>query len=230
MTDPFDVTDATWPPAAFHCSGAFTVREGHGGGQRVSSATAAGEWAMSDIEAAEALHRSLGQSPLFMIRPGENALDAALDARGYRIKDPVNIYEAPVENLLRQGASPMSAFAIWPPLAIMRDLWVEGGIGPDRVAIMDRVAGLKTAILGRVNDRVSGVAFVAIHGLAGPIAHPLPGAGEAVEQGGLAAVGGAGDGYYRGHSVSSTSIAEAARLPITRRAPPSRTMAGARLR
>jgi GNAT superfamily N-acetyltransferase len=58
----------------------------------------------------------------------------------------------------------MSAFALWPPLEIMRDLWAEGGIGPARLAIMDRVTGPKAAIMGRIRDRVSGVAFVATDG------------------------------------------------------------------
>lgn len=164
MTDIFDVAEATWPAAARHKAGAFTVREGRGGGQRVSAATAAPDWTEADIDAAEAKQAALGQPPLFMIRDGEAALDAALAARGYRVKDPVNVYEAAVVALASEPASPMAGFAIWPPLAIMRDLWAEGGIGPERVAVMERVAEPKTAILGRVNDRASGAAFIAAHG------------------------------------------------------------------
>ncbi|MFN6951224.1 MAG: GNAT family N-acetyltransferase [Albidovulum sp.] len=163
MTDLFAVTDATWPAAAFHRAGAFTVREGRGGGQRVSAATASGSWSEADIGAAERLHARLGQRPLFMIRPGETALDAALAARGYGMKDPVSILAAPLSLLTRERADPMAGFAIWPPLAIMREIWLEGGIGPQRMAVMDRVAGDRTAILGRVGDRAAGVAFVAIH-------------------------------------------------------------------
>ena len=58
--------------------------------------------------------------------------------------------------------SGMAAFAHWPPLAIACDLWAEGGIGPARLAVMDRVEGAKSVILGRANDRASGVAFVAV--------------------------------------------------------------------
>lgn len=163
MTDLFSATDATWPAAALHRAGAFMVREGRGGGQRVSAATAAGPWTEADIDAAERLHARLGQRPLFMIRPGEEALDAALAARGYRVKDPVNVHAAPIAALAAEPADPMAGFAIWPPLAIMRDLWKEGGIGPERIAVMERVEGPRTAILGRVGDRCSGVAFVAIH-------------------------------------------------------------------
>lgn len=164
MTDLFAVSEATWPAAARHKAGAFTVREGRGGGQRVSAATAGAGWTEADIDAAEAKQAALGQPPLFMIRDGETALDAALAARGYRIKDPVNVYEAAVATLASEPASPMAGFPIWPPLAIMRDIWAEGGIGPERVAVMERATGPKTAILGRVNDRASGAAFIAGHG------------------------------------------------------------------
>ena len=58
---------------------------------------------------------------------------------------------------------PVSAFALWPPLAIQRDLWAEGGIGPARVDVMDRVKGPKTSILARHADQPAGSAFVAIH-------------------------------------------------------------------
>jgi len=163
MTDIFAVSDATWPSAAFHDAGAFRVREGRGGGQRVSAATVEGGWTEADIDAAEWMHQRLGQRPLFMVRPGDEALDAALAARGYRVKDPVNIHAAPIGQLTHEAAFPMAGFPIWPPLAIMRDLWAEGGIGPERLAVMERVAEPKTSILGRVNDRASGVAFVAIH-------------------------------------------------------------------
>ena len=158
----FAVSDATWPCGARHMVGPFTVREGHGGGQRVSSATVDGDWNPSDLAAVEVEHLRLGQKPIFMIRPGDEALDQALDERGYRIVDPVTIYESPVADLVAEVPR-LSAFALWPPLAIMRDIWADGGIGPGRLAVMERAAPPKTAILGRVNDRASGAAFVAIH-------------------------------------------------------------------
>jgi ribosomal protein S18 acetylase RimI-like enzyme len=163
MSDLFAVTEATWPAAAFHEVGPFLVREGKGGGQRVSAATAEDDWTRTDIDAVEAAQKGLGQHPLFMIRPEDTALDAALAARGYAIKDPVNLYEAPVSALLGE-VKRLSAFTIWPPLAIMRDIWAEGGIGPDRIAVMERAEGPKTTVLGRVNDRASGAAYMAIHG------------------------------------------------------------------
>lgn len=154
--------DATWPAAALSRAGAFTIREGQGGGSRVSAATVEGPFGPEDISAAEAAQDALGQTNLFMILDGQDAIDDALAARGYRVKDPVVIYAAPTETLADPAPDPMSAFTIWPPLEIMRDLWAEGGIGPARLAVMDRAAGPKTAIMGRVRDRVAGAAFVAV--------------------------------------------------------------------
>ena len=164
MTGFLAVTEATWPAAARHKAGAFIVPEGKGGGQRVSAATATGPWTEDDIDAAERMQASLGQRPLFLIRQGEDALDAALAARGYRGKDPVNVYDCAIAALTAEPANPMAGFVVWPPLAIMRDLWAEGGIGSERIAVMERAGTPKTAILGRVSDRAAGVAFVAISG------------------------------------------------------------------
>lgn len=162
MIDSLALTDATWPAAAWHDVGAFIVREGRGGGQRVSSATASGAWSEADINRVEACQQGLGQVPLFLIRPGDEALDAALQARGYALKDPVHFYDAAADELAAPTPA-LTTFAIWPPLAIQRDIWAEDGIGPARIAVMDRARGPKTSILGRVNDRAAGTAFVAIH-------------------------------------------------------------------
>lgn len=162
MSDLLGVTDATWPAAQRHIAGAFTVREGLGGGQRVSSATAAGHWTEADIDAAEICQRSLDQVPLFLIRPGEERLDAALAARGYTVKDPVNLIEASVTAVAAEPPA-LSTFTIWPPLEIMNDLWDEGGIDARRRAVMARAEGKKTSVLGRTGDRAAGTAFVAIH-------------------------------------------------------------------
>jgi len=169
--------DATWPPAATRRAGPFRLREGQGGGQRVSAATAEAEWQQADIAAAEAAQRDLGQVPLFMIRAGEEALDAALAARGYRVVDPVVLYRAPLADLATEPPPPITTFCLWPMLQIMRELWAEGGIGPGRIAVMERAGPPKTAILGRVNDRAAGVAFVAGHGASAMLhaLHVIPG-------------------------------------------------------
>lgn len=165
MTGLFDLLDATWPASAYsHVSG-FTIRDGRGGGSRVSAATADGEgFDEAGIEAAVAAEHALGQPGLFMIRDGEDRLDRMLARRGYSILTPVHLYAADVAAMADPTPDPMTAFTLWPPFEIMRDLWAEGDIGPARLAIMDRVNGPKTAIMGRARDRVSGVAFVAVEG------------------------------------------------------------------
>lgn len=154
-----EVMEATWPPAGRHRLGPFTLRDGAGGGKRVSAASVEGPFTEDDLAALEAAM----PEPLMLIRAGDSALDAALDARGWRIVDPVVAYAAPV-SLLAGDLPALTAFPHWPPLEVARSIWAEGGIGPARIAVMDRVTGPKTAILGRIADRPSGVAFVACHG------------------------------------------------------------------
>jgi len=162
------LAEATWPPAAVHRVGPWLIREGQGGGQRVSAASpapgTARDWTDGDIRQAEAAMRNLGQSPLFVLWPEDAALDAALEAAGYRVHDPVLVYEARTAELGAEEPPFLSTFAHWPPLGIARQIWAESGIGPARLAVMDRVAGPKTAILGRTGDRAAGVAFVATTG------------------------------------------------------------------
>ncbi len=150
------VMEATWPPARSWRQGPFTLRDGAGGGKRVAAASCEDIWAYADIDAAEA---AMAQ-PLMLIRAGDEALDAALQTRGWRLVDPVVAYAAPVELLVAE-LEPLAAFAHWPPLQIARAIWEEGDIGPARVAVMDRVTGAKCAILARNADRPAGAAFVA---------------------------------------------------------------------
>ncbi|QFT61598.1 GNAT family N-acetyltransferase [Roseivivax sp. THAF30] len=164
MTDLFEIAEATWPPLVRHDVPGFTLRDGAGGGKRVSAATARDGWTEADIAGAETRMRGLEQTPLFMVRSGETALDDALEARGYRVIDPVVIRAAPVEAIDDRPIPRVTAFTIWEPLAIMRELWQAGGIGPARLDVMARVDGPKTAILGRMKDTPGGCAFAAIHG------------------------------------------------------------------
>ena len=145
-----EVMEATWPPAACHPCGPFLLREGKGGGKRVSAATVEGPWQQEDLTLAEA---EMGVDPLFLIRAGDGALDEALAARGYRVVDPVIAYEAPVGDLIGEGPRRMTTFPHWPPMQIARQIWADAGIGPARLSVMDRVDGAKAVILGRANDR-----------------------------------------------------------------------------
>jgi GNAT superfamily N-acetyltransferase len=158
----FAANEATWPPARSFAIGGFTVREGGGGGRRVSSATCHGNWTEEQLDAAEAAMTGLGQPLQVMIRPGDDRLEASLAQRGYRLADPTVIYAAPIA-AFGPAPDPMTAFPHWPPLAITRTLWAEAGIGPARLAVMDRAPAPRAAVLGRSGDRPAGVAFVAIH-------------------------------------------------------------------
>ena len=156
----YQVIDHTWPAARLWTEGGWTLRDGQGGGKRVSAATIAAPDA--DIAQAETSMRAMGQRPLFMIRSGDDPLDTELAARGYAIVDPVNLYVAPVAQLTDVPIPRVTAFDIWEPLAIMLEIWAKGGIGPERIQVMHR-AKTKTAILTRWNEMPGGVAFAAIH-------------------------------------------------------------------
>lgn len=156
----YAVCEATWPPASSVIVDGWTLRDGAGGGKRVSAATRAKPEAI--VESAEMVMRAADEPPLFMVRRGEDDLDQLLDARGYQLLDPTNMYACPVERLTDIPIPRVTAFSIWEPLAIMREIWAQGGIGPARIAVMDR-ARTKTAILARWNEKPAGVGFAAIH-------------------------------------------------------------------
>jgi len=151
--------EATWPPARSWPLGPFTLRDGAGGGQRVAAASVTGAFTGPQLEAAIAAM----SEPLFVLYPGDEALDAALQARRYQRHDPVVAYGAPVA--LLTGELPfLTAFPHWPPLEVARTVWAEGGIGPARLAVMDRAVGPKSAILARAGDRPAGACYVACDG------------------------------------------------------------------
>ncbi|WP_299564831.1 GNAT family N-acetyltransferase [uncultured Sulfitobacter sp.] len=158
----YGVTEATWPPARTWSAGVWTLRDGAGGGKRASAATARGPVTDADIPQAEAAMREIGQHPLFMIRAGDSALDSLLDARGYARIDEVVMYTLPISQLTDKPMPRVTCFPIWEPLAIMLEIWAAGGIGPARIAVMERAA-VKTGILARWNEKPAGVAFAAVH-------------------------------------------------------------------
>ncbi|MEM7733193.1 MAG: GNAT family N-acetyltransferase [Pseudomonadota bacterium] len=152
--------DATWPAASMREMGPWLLRDGQGGGKRVSAATAARDVDEADVVAAE---EAMGQAPLFMILAGQEGLDTLLAARGYEVVDPVNLYYGSLEGMAEAPPPRARVFTIWPPLEIQKDIWTKGGIGPARVAVMHRAEGEKTAIFGRYENSPAGTAFVAIH-------------------------------------------------------------------
>lgn len=168
MTEPdvqtlYAVTEATWPAAAKDRLGPWTIRTGLGGGQRVSATTADGAWTADDLPQAEDAMRALGQTCLFMVRAGEVDLDRALEMRGYRIKDPVNLMVAPSAMIAQPPPPRVTAIEGWPWLAAQAEIWAAGGIGPGRLAVMDRAPFPKTTILGRVDNRPAGAGYAGIH-------------------------------------------------------------------
>ncbi|WP_299847668.1 N-acetyltransferase [uncultured Roseovarius sp.] len=159
----YSVIEGTWPPADKREVGPWTIRDGQGGGQRVSAATANTSVSLHDLPEAETAMRRLSQPQLFMIRDGDAEVDAVLEAAGYPIVDPVNIYVSPLAELTTERPPRVTTFAIWEPLEIMRDIWTKGGIGPGRVNVMTRANGPKTGLFGRSNNRPAAAGFVAIH-------------------------------------------------------------------
>lgn len=161
----YQATHATWPAFEEIAAGPWILRDGAGGGKRASAATLTRSIDPDvDIPAAQDAMRMMGQTPLFMIREGEADLDAALEARGYTCVDPVQMWLCPVDLLTDTPIPRVTTFTIWEPLAIMRDLWAAGGIGSERLAVMDRATGVKTGILGRLDDSPAAVGFAALDG------------------------------------------------------------------
>lgn len=159
----YDVVDATWPAASTRAMGPWLIREGLNGGQRVSATIATQPVTADDLPQAEKAMQDLSQPRLFQIRKGDAALDDLLAAKGYQIVDPVNLWVASVEDLATVFPPPVTAFHVWEPLAIQIDMWAAGGIGPGRIAVMNRAPMPKAALLGRLNDSPAGTAFVGIH-------------------------------------------------------------------
>ncbi len=153
---------ATWPAAATRGCGPFTLRDGPGG-KRVSAATLEAEGVdPAALDAAIAAMRAAGRVPLFRVRAPQAGLDAALAGRGFALFDETVLHAAPAAQLAARAVPPVTAFDIWPPLAVQRRLWAEGGIGADRIAVMERAGAPKTALLGRLDDRPAGTGFAAL--------------------------------------------------------------------
>jgi len=154
--------DATWPAKTISDVNGWTIREGAGGGSRVSAGTATKTANIDEYPHAASVMRDLGQVPIFMVRAGEDALDEKLENAGYLIKDPVTYYTGPTAVLATQRPPAVTCFQVWPPLATQAEIWAAGGVDVARLAVMDRVAGPKTTVLGRLTDTPAGTAFAAI--------------------------------------------------------------------
>jgi len=163
LTKYFACADATWPAAEKIECGPFTLRQSPGGGKRVTAATRSGDVVADDIRVAEARMRDMGQKPLFSLRPGDEELDDILASRGYGVVDQTNVLTIPVVDLTREETDPEQAsLAVWEPLAIQLEFWAAGGVGPDRIAVMERADCPKTALIGRHDNSPGGTCYVAV--------------------------------------------------------------------
>lgn len=159
----FAAVDATWPPFSMQEVGPWTIREGRGGGQRVSAASTTVNVNSADLAQAEEAMQALDQAPLFMVQGDQPDLDALLAAHGYRIKDPVDVWIGPAAQVAQGHERSLAAIFVDYPMPIMAEIWAQGGIGPARLDVMRRAQAPKTCILGRHREQARGAAFVAIH-------------------------------------------------------------------
>ena len=83
---------------------------------------------------------------------------------GFEICDPTLIYAAPVADLAHLAPPGIAVLPADRPLAIQREIWLNDGIGPARIAVMERARGAKCYLLARHNDRTAGTGFVASDG------------------------------------------------------------------
>ncbi len=158
QTDLFDAVDATWAPLALHTHDGWIIREGAGGGQRVSAATP--DTPNYKISSAVDKMISLNQRPLFMIRNMDTALDTELQGLGYDVVDPVVILIAPTSELLKNPPREMqTVHTLNAPDTNAKNIWAAGGIDQGRLDVMARVKGPKTIM--SAGDM--GVAFAAAH-------------------------------------------------------------------
>lgn len=154
--DLFDAVDETWPAAAVSHVDGWTIRDGRGGGQRVSAASGFG-----NVSVAEAAMVASGQDRLFMIQGDQAELDAELADRGYVVKDPVDLLVGDSATIADGFRPKLDAIFAEFPLPILAEIWAEGGIGPARLDVMERTTCAKTFVMGRIDARAAAAAFVA---------------------------------------------------------------------
>ncbi len=160
MADLYEVLAATWPAEETCTKGPWLLRRSTGGGNRVTAASLVGN--AGDLETAETTMRGWGQPLLFQVRDHQEDLDARLAARGYFARDHTVIMAGPSHELASGDLNETTIFCE-APLAGMAEIWLGGGIGRDRLAVMGRALGPKTWIMGREGDRPVAAGFVAIH-------------------------------------------------------------------
>ena len=156
------VVSVTWPGAEEVDTGAFICRRGLNGGRRAGGATPTRDITAEDLPPAEDVMRGWGQRPMVAVRSDQTELEQVLISAGYDDHDHSIYFVGPAADM----AHPVpraTAFPVWEPLAIMRDLWAENDIPAERIAVMERATCPKTTILGRVDDQPGGCVYVGAH-------------------------------------------------------------------
>ena len=150
-----DLIDATWPAVETRVADGWRLRRDPLGGNRVNAATVILPGQREHVDVALA-----AGARLFMVRSGEEGLDARLAVRGFVERDHSRLLMRRLEDVA-PVARDRVVFCEGVP-AKLRKLWAEGGIGPGRISIMERAVEPKTVLLGRVGDRAMGAAYVAL--------------------------------------------------------------------
>lgn len=163
----FAALDATWAPARRVAVGAWVVRRGAGGGNRVSSVWPKGDPGRpldAAVAEAVAIQQGWGEAGLFQIGPEDGALEAALDARGWRAFDHTVMMTADPAAVAAPGLSGRMAVHVRCPLVVVDEIWDGDGVGPARRAVMARTPAPKEVFLLREDDRPAAAVFAAVAG------------------------------------------------------------------
>lgn len=158
----YQVTETTWPARALQEVAGFTLRDGAGGGKRVSAATLNGPMDQIDLAHAETAMRDIEQSPLFQIRHGEEALDEMLAHKGYAKVDAVNVYAAKGSDIATERPPLTGAIPCAESLQVLNEIWEAGGVNASRRAVMERCTLSKTRFISRLKDKPAGAAYAAV--------------------------------------------------------------------
>ena len=148
----YEVLDFTWPSVTTELHHGWQIKNGSGGGKRVSAAIQNSPTAK--VEVAEKLMNALGQKKLFMIREGNEILDYKLHKLGYKLIDPSILLGSPIERLDKTFDGEFHVA----PNEKMKALWINAGINEKRLNVMNRAKVLKSY----VSIDNTAVAFVAI--------------------------------------------------------------------
>lgn len=158
-SDIYRVLDVTWPSAQARSLGPWRLRQGLGGGSRVSATTLHGQFSEPDIDRAEEAMIGMGQDLLFMIRDGDDRLAQVLLRRGYRVWDPVTVYASGIECLVARHDN---VRVEWPPAPATREVWRTGGIDDARVAVMERAECPKASLVTDWKRQPASCAYVGV--------------------------------------------------------------------